>query len=929
MRIYLRFGSALLGGAALCVLSVASPALAQTAQQATPQTDAPTPADSQGPATGVNANQPGDEIVVTGIRRSLADAIAIKRDSSAIVDAISAESIGKFPDQNLAESLQRVTGVQIQRANGEGTRISVRGLSPDFTRTQYNGRTITSNGGRSFDFSSLSSDFVSAVEVYKTPTADLIDGGLSATVNVRVARPLDAGKDRYLLAGEGIYEGNSKKAAPHFTGFANKLFDDGKVGVYFGADYRQRKYTTFNELGFGQEYGVEATRNPPIDYNLDGDFKDTFRFENALGTNIVEGDTRRLNLVGGVQVKPTERLELWADAFYADLKDTQTSHNAIARFTSISGPNAAVRGSVIDGSLIKFLDADGVWLQSSAGTSDTRTVTISPAVGATWRSGGLTISAEGNYSRTRTESTSLGVEAIGRASVSYDLRPDGSTFPDIKFTRGWDPLNPHNFRGVGGGGNYKAPTIDRNWTAKGDVGYKFNGDFLKKIAAGVNLSDRLLSYRSSSIRISAQQYANLLGLPYDPNIEGGSFDAASISRAWSFPNAFSNYSGPAHPITQGVSTTTDLILQKVSWATILAAAPPQSSPASDYSVDERSFAAYGRVDIGAFHDRLSGNIGLRYVRTMQSSIGSVPDFNNITFILLGAQTLVGAAPAGLVKNNYDEWLPSLNFKYSVNKDIAIRFAAARVMTRPTLGLLTTSTNINANVRNISSGNPRLAPFLATQADLSLEYYFGKTGLLSAAFFYKDIKNFVVNATANETYPVHIGVGGPIQNIAFSHFFPDNGAGAKLKGVELSAQLPLSFLPSPLDGFGVLLNATFLDVGKVTPNSGGPASPLPGVSNNAYNAEVYYEKYGFGARLSYTYRGKFTNDPLSYFGDGDFARSYGQLDGSISYDINKHIGLNVDASNILNNPQITYDNFNIVRTYEDSGFRITAGARVRF
>lgn len=911
-----KFQAILMSGAACWLGTFATGAAAQT--QATPPIKVPVNNSPQGAASD-------QDIVVTGIRKSLADALSLKRGSDVIGDAIAAEDIGKFPDQNIADSLQRVTGVQIQRANGEGTRVSVRGLSPDFTRTQYNGRTITSNGQRSFDFSSLSSDFISAVEVYKSPTADMIDGGLAATVNVRVARPLDAGKNRLVVQAEGLYESNSKKVGPHVSAFVNKVFGDGKAGVYLGADYRQRKYTTFSVLGFGTQTLHEAA---PVDYNRNGDYKDTFAFDHAVGTNIVEGNARRLTLVGGFQAKPTDELDVWADVFYAKLKETQTSHNAIARFTSIAGPNAAVRNSVIDGDLLTYLDADGVWMQSTGGTGDTKTETVSPALGATWKKDRLTVSAEGNYSHTRVENTSIGVEGIGRASISYDLRPDPGGIPLLQFQRGWNPLDPNNYRGVGGGGSYKAPTIDRNWSLRSDLAYELDGGFFKKVMAGANLSDRQLSYRSAQILINAQQFANLLGVPYDPTIENGSFNASIASSAWSFPNAFSSYSGTVRPLTQGISTDTGKILAIVPWSKILAVAPPHANPASDYSVDERSFAAYARVNFAGADNRLTGNLGVRYVQTTQRSIGSVPNFGDITFIQLGAQTLVGTAPAGVVENRYHNWLPSLNVKYLLAPNLALRFAAAKVMTRPTLSLLTTSTNINANVQNISSGNPRLKPFVAKQLDLSLEYYFGKTGLLSAAVFYKDISNFVVNATSTETYPVKIGIGGPPQNITFSHFFPANGAGATLKGLEIGAQVPFTFLPSPLDGFGAIANATFLDVGKVTPVAGGTPTPLPGVSNRSFNVALYYEKYGFSARGAYTYRSGFTNDPLSYFGDGDFARSYGQFDASLGYDINSAISLTLDGANILNKAATTQNNRNVLRTYEDTGRRITAGVRFR-
>src|SRR5882757_2689703 len=230
-------------GAALVAVCIANSAFAADGAAG----DAPTEAgaiEQTQDASSTSAGKAGasersaklEEIVVTGFRRSLAESVASKRDAAVISDTISSEDIGKFPEENMAESLQRITGVQITRSNGEGQFVSVRGLDPKFTDVLYNGRELPSpTGSRSFDFTILSADFVRALEVYKTPTADMPEGGLAATVNVATLRPLEYGKERFAVTAEGMYDQNAKGSVePHLAGIFTNVFLDKKLGWFAG-----------------------------------------------------------------------------------------------------------------------------------------------------------------------------------------------------------------------------------------------------------------------------------------------------------------------------------------------------------------------------------------------------------------------------------------------------------------------------------------------------------------------------------------------------------------------------------------------------------------------------------------------------------------------------------------------------------------------
>lgn len=908
-------------------LLIAPAAIAQT----TPlQTGAapPTPADTA----------PAEDIVVTGIRASLSNAAALKRQNSAVVDAISAEDIGRFPDQNLADSLQRVTGVQITRSLGEGSQISVRGLTPDFTRVQYNGRTITSTGGRSFDFSSLTSDFVNAVEVYKTPTADMVEGGLSATVNVTTAKPLDYGKDRYVVALEGIYEPNAKKVGPHATAYVSKMLGD-NVGVYFGADYQKRYYQIYTQQGYGLETACEGTcagpngttvfgKNPPVDYNMDGKTNGTFSFNHAAGINVEQGYRSRLTLIGGTQARLTNNLELWTDVFYAKLRDDYDLINFAGRFTDIKGPVVA---STLAGTVVTSITANGVDIANNSQPHTDVTETISPAIGLTWKQDRFTIKGQANYSHSTTTVTDLGLSSRAHLPFSEDLRPDGANMVTFGFPASFTGGNvATNYGSLGLSGAYNQPTYDRNYEFRLDTSYDLGSGFLRKLSAGGTYSNRRLQYVSSFLSVSATQLAGLLGVPTRPSSYGGvEFDVSPYLQLYSFPNAFANYSGSAQPLTTFLSSNPALLFAKLPLAQIAAAVPPIEQTASEYVVTEATWAGYARFDFASGDDRLAGNLGLRYVHTDQLTDGTVPDFNTIVYTQQGSTTLVNTTP-GTARNGYSRWLPSLNVKYDLGHNLLLRFGAARTMARAPLNYLSTSTTINANVSTITSSNPELRPYTADQLDLSLEYYFHKTGLLSIAPFYKKLHDYVLNGTQTVTYNVTNKESGATNPVTFRQFLPTNGGDVQIKGVEIAAQVPLSIITDLADGFGVGANATFLDVGNIALSQGGPSVPFPGVSKQTYNASAYFEKYGFGARITYTYRSAYSNGPTNdYFGDGDLSRAYGQLDGSVSYDVNRHLALTLDMSNLTNAPVQTYNNLGYTRTFVNQGRRFQLSARARF
>lgn len=916
----------LASGAAGVLLTASTGAFAQALPSAADQT-------SPDAAAQATVDASADDIVVTGIRASLQSAVDTKRNAPAIVDSISAEDIGRFPDANLAESLQRITGVQITRSRGEGSQASIRGLSPEFNQVNFNGRSIpsASSGSRSFDFTILSSDLISGIDVYKTPTADLTEGGLAGTINVRSLRGQDVKQTRFVIDAEGIYEQNADKFGPHVSGlFATRLFDD-RVGLVIGGDYSRRKLQVYRYEAFGLERATENRRGPAQfqDYNRDGDNADTFLINHAASFGVDFGQRTRATGSGSLSFDVTPQFTVWGEGLYSYFHDdTQLALNA-HRFTNIS-INNAVRNSVVGAdNIVTFLDADGVDNRNNGRGTDRTDRLQSYALGGDFKNDDVTIHAEGSYGRSRSTTTSLSLEAIARASVAYDLRPDPGGPAQVEYQRGYDPLNAANYNALGINGPLNSPTNDRIWEGRIDGKWNVGSGFLKSVSAGLYYQNRLREFTNLQLNVSARQLAPLLNLPYSPTIEGGSIPAAQFMRAYNYPDLLRNYGGPSQFPTRYLNSDVNLVFDKVPLDTLVSQFGVRRDLASTYSVTEKNMAAYARADFEDAAQRLRGNIGVRYIDTVARSDGFAPDLALVQFDQAGAQTIIPNVSPAIAKNNYNYFLPNLNVSYSLTDNLLLRFGAARVLTRPSLGLLSPSTSINANVRTITRGNPAVKPYTSNQVDLSLEYYIPGGGLISAAGFFKDVDNFIISTTSSLTLNVQTVQGASTTPITFTVFQPNNGGNSKVKGFELGYQQPFSFLPGILSGFGTILNYTYVTAGDLPFAQGGPALPLPGVSKNNYNIVLYYEKGGFSIRGAYNYRDRFVVDTNSFFGDGQFTQPFKQLDASTSLDITAKVQLHAEAVNLLGASVVNVNRFGINRGFEDYGRRFTGGVRVRF
>lgn len=886
------------------------------------------------------------EVQVSGYAGSLAKSVADKRNAEVISDTISAEDIGKFPEENIAESVQRITGVQITRSNGEGQSVSIRGLDPKFTAVTLDGRVMPSpTGSRAFDMTILSADFANAVDVFKSPTADMSEGGLGGTMNIRTISPIAYGKQRFSVIAEGNYNDQAKGTAePHLAALYTNTWADKTWGLVVGVDYSQRRLNTeaYNAYGmqpFTPKFNADGTlaAGSPLDLNSGK----PYNLQNATYLDQNIGTRSRGSFMSKLEYKPSESLELRLDALYSKFKnDTYLPANAQRQVDSL-GP-AVPAGVYVDPATNYVLgySADGVDLRNNARSNYQVDTLKSFGFGGTLSFGAWTADGEVSYSRAQRLSTDFSLEVLARPSGFYNMRTDLSGIPTLGFNTGRgtpDPMNPNSFYAIGFNGDLETPTSDQIRNAKIDLSRDLAWGWLSKLRFGLDYTDRTFATGSSRISISSTAIANALGIPVSNSPDGPAFNAGPWMQQYGGSNFMSDYGGGSTFPKTWLAANPFAFMRSLPLSKLIALGLAGTN-GSSYgpnvlgisSTEEKAYSAYAKLDFASEDQRWYGNVGVRLVRTEQTSTGYAPVFaDGLTFDQGGAVTTANHSAFQSVSNSYNKVLPSLNLAYKIDDDLIARFAAAKVMQRPDLNLIAPTTSVSSNVANISSGNPNLKPYLSNQFDLSLEWYFNERSLLSAAVFYKDVSNFVVNATHSVVYPVTTKGTGQVQDVTFSVFQPQNGGGTKIKGIEVGYQQPFTFLPGVFKDLGAQANYTYIKADPIVVTEGQAPVPLSGVSKNSYNVGLYYENPTFGVHVLYNYRSGFVADPSSYFGDGDFGKSFGTVDVSANYNFNQWVSATASISNLTNEPIRNVTKYGISRNYELDGTRYTLGMRVSF
>jgi iron complex outermembrane receptor protein len=935
------------------VVVASQPAYAQATSEA-PAVAQQSTSDNSGGRNSPDAQ--GGDIVVTGIRSSLRSAVEQKRAASNIEDAITAEDIGKFPTENVADASQRITGVQITRTRGTGAQASIRGLPPAFTRVQLNGSTLSSalvdlqGGGaggdisRSFDFRLLPTEFVRTLAVTKSPTADMQEGGLSGTIDVETVRPLDLRKTAVTASAFAVRNSNSGKATPRISGLASTTLLDGRLGVLFAGGYDKAKTETQNVGNDGWNTFAESAVKK--DFNSDGDMDDTFNIPSQVRTEIFDEKRERLTLASIIEFQASDQVKLYAEGFYGHFKIHVDDKQNLHIFTNATG-------GVFDPSTTQFTDIDGIDptvltsghpFATSIGLQNVDTRGLdrinNSKANTYYAKGGAEFNGQGwkgdvsfAYSKSDMSGDNTSLTQVARFDVTEQCLPGeqvcGITFPEESQQRYLDPNQPIV---ASVNGAFGRRVKDNVAELKANLAHEFDDSIISKISVGGVASWRHTYSNAPTIVVPAAAIAALVGLqpstvqgtgystmPYEMIVKPGS------------GSFLGHYGGSLTFPTSWVSSNTEAFFKDVSRADLAAAGAVNQNQTSIIDLNENILAGYIRADFGHTGDLVTGNFGLRVVRTASTARGFAPDFSGIRVLVdAGGTVTVPAADPIAAKHTYTEFLPSANAKINLTDNFLLRFAASRTMSRPTLTDISPSTTI-AGVGNnftITAGNPNLEPFISLNFDFSAEWYPNPDTALTVALFSKDLSTLVRPVTTSVTMPVTFVTTSTntteVRDQVFQRTVPTNEQGVTLKGVEIGYQQYLSFLPGLFSHTGFQANYTFI--------SNSDPQVLTAASKNNFNVSAFYENAGLALRASYTWRDKFvsTGLPDGYYGLGITTRPRGNLDVNVTYDITDNVSLVFEGSNVLNNADATRTTLgDLPQYYYDTGSQYMLGARVKF
>ena len=936
-----------------------------------------------GVAANAQTNTFEDEVIATGIRSSLKQSLDVKRDANQVVDAISAEDVGKFPDSNIAESLQRITGVAIDRSGGEGQFITVRGLGPEFNTVTLNGRTLaTDNPGREFSFDVISSDIISRAEVFKTSTPNIQSGGIGANVNIVTTRPLERAGVNLTGSLSGTYDTLREEISPEGSLVGSWSNDDRTFGFAGGISYSDRATQRDRVLtnGFSARGGAPfINTNGAGTANATG-LTDAANVE-ALPANarvqqqaIVSRDIQdreRITVNGTAQFRPTDRVELTIDGLYSEFNissfDTQFSGFFSPPFIDpVVDENGTVTSFSRPG--VDFLARNpglttGESQNDNVLTSNNREAeTYLIGANLDWE---LTDSLTANFDISTSEAKRDGTNpfvVLGALAPSSPLisLPNDSEITSLENIVGAQDASIQRLHFVNVARNV---VNDEIFELKGGFDWAANNDMNTVISVGASYSDRTKSGDLFD-NFSPTQGGGIFcaycgyGTDFDDSIlRTANFDGflSGVSGAdripvnfltASFEDAFAQLNSDAaitDPNRSGRGALSDAELQarRDASGSFLGFYEPEFNPAGSFSVDEKVTSAFFNSawegDFGTVP--FAANFGFRIARTETSSSGvdqPVVEFRESD----GDTQLIpnfGPSTPVTVRNTYSNFLPSANIKFDIADDKIIRLAASQTLTRPTLTALGVANQFGgrANAPTSTGGNPLLEAFESTNFDAGFEWYIDELSFFGVSAFYKDFGNFIESSTLPIDRPVVFPAGNAsnpgatdvTRQTTFLDTRDRNGETGSLLGLELAAQKAFD------NGFGVQANYTYVD-SDINRAAGSAFADLDynGLSPHSFNVSGFYEKGPIQARLSYNYRDEF----LVLASDGGAQgeprerESYGQLDFSAAYEVNDMFQVFAQGVNLLDEDRRDFSRFkNRFLEYEDTGSRFTLGVRGSF
>ncbi|MES2674619.1 MAG: TonB-dependent receptor [Pseudomonadota bacterium] len=908
-----------------------------------------------------NSGETIDEVIVSGFRASLNTALEQKRENVAAVDSIVSEDIGKFPDSNLAESMQRIPGIALSRGDGgEGKNISVRGLGPGFTRVRINGMEGTSqtgssdiygagNAGRSFDFNVFPSEIFSELSVRKTPSADVEEGSLGATVDLKAPKPL-AFQDELTITGtaRGVYNEISESTDPRLSGLIAKKFADDTFGVLLSIAHSERQirevgYSAVNILpayvnnGFCSPAGY-LPQNPvdnivkgtsALNCSTDNPRTSTTEAYGLLqsltgisgkpGGGVFlprlprylnsEQDAKRTGGSFTLEWQPSESTNISLDTLYSKYDVTRHDNYidalSFARNANNNGqPMVSIKSLEVDanGSL-QYALFDGVDLRSESlidkftSTFLQNNLNFTHQFNDTFEMSVLLGRSKSEFDNP--ERLTVNLDAIDTDNYSIDFRKGGN-IPIIQY--GANVNDPGIFNYAAGRtdgtvlGNWGTRRLNRtteNTTAEINFGWQFLPEFKLKFGAQSRESD----FQTEAMNV-APAFTATRNLPTGVSVSSFTREVKGVDDVLG-TNTLGDYVGVDHEKWKDAVGYKDFL-----WCGAECGA--QSS-----GVTETINSAYVMTEFSFENWTLPvrGDIGVRYIESQQDSIGIVPTTTPVGSPQIYEQRTVD--------RKYDDLLPSTNLVVEFTPSLLGRLSYAKVMSRAELGTLIPSKSMNPTTRTASEGNPFLKPVQATTYDAALEWYFDEGALVSAAYFEKDIDTYIQVTSRLVPYtelelPISLLNSTDDETSLFTASRSNNTSGGPLQGFELNLQLPLTFLPGFWGNAGVLANYTHVTseinyVLQSLPTVLTTTNDLAGLSKDTASATIYYENEVFSFRTTGSYRSGYLRAIPSGGNDSDVMGNLATffVDASASYHLTEKIKLIFEAQNLTDERNTLY------------------------
>lgn len=861
-------------------------------------------------------------IEVVGFRGSLNRALFEKRNSVNSKESIMSEDIGKFPDLNITESLQRVPGVSISREGGEGRQVTLRGLSPSFTRSTLNGMEVPGstdgtdsggsvNTGRAFDFNIFASELFNRVDIQKTPTASMEEGGIAGTIDLYSAKPFDQTDFQFSTSVVAGYNEVAKEVDPRIAFVISNTFADDTFGALLSISKSERSVRQ-------EGYGTVRWTNPVADGA--GTFADTSNLvmtgampqscsdkagatvhaANCLWTprlprpDFFGNEQDRLGITSSFQWALNEATILTFDTLHSTLDNQRTMYNFFEMFRSsfanitptaitvapngkqvVAGTYTGVKSRIESRQQISKTDFSQYVLSGQFDV--TNNLTVHALIGT----------AE---SDSRSEQRRYNMTTHDAHTFSFDFS-DNANVPVVN--HGYE-VNDSMGYNLTDGRLRAIDTLRKNDTAKIDLTYVASAVTIK---SGFAYNDRYVGLNVEELR-------------------GFDDQASAFGFTTDFPHADfgSGFDGPLNSF------------MVADFAEIAPLLPTQWSlrAADTWRVQEKTSAFYLELnsDYEISDMILRSNFGMRYVETTTNSTGYLT-------------TDIGVDKVS-IEERYKNFLPALNLALSATDEIVLRLGISKTMTRPSLGSLNPGAPefdyINGTVK---VGNPSLEPFTANNVDLGIEWYLNDESMLAATYFYKEIETFITNdiekRLVDPAYHAFINADGEYEagisldpfTTPYEHSTPVNGKGTNIEGLEIIYQQPLSFLSAPFDGLGIIVNYTHVSANEIT-----------GLSKNTYNATLYYEKENYGARISINKRDDYITAYLGSNGNAEHGTTGPtHVDFSSFYNITNQITATFEVVNITDEYERLYTtgdgSLDLMREYNHTGRQFFLGARYTF